>query len=88
MLIVDIRRQLMDYDRQMLALGTEVALPVHILLTKADKLKRGQAATARLTVQKEVGDQATVQLFSALNRQGEDEARAVLQGFLTQNTAA
>ena len=82
MLIVDIRRQLTDYDRQMMALGATVDLPVHILLTKSDKLKRGQAATARLSVKKEVGDSATVQLFSALNRQGEDEAREVLEKFL------
>jgi GTP-binding protein len=82
MLIVDIRRQLTDYDRQMMALGATVDLPVHILLTKSDKLKRGQAATARLSVKKELGDSATVQLFSALNRQGEDEAREVLEKFL------
>ena len=82
LLIVDIRRKLTDYDRQMMAFADEVELPVHILLTKADKLKRGQMATAVLQVQKEVGDRASVQSFSALNRQGEDEARAVLEEFL------
>ena len=85
LLIVDIRRKLTDYDRKMMAFADEVALPVHILLTKADKLKRGQVATAVLQVQKEVGDRASVQPFSALNRQGEDEARAMLEKFL--NTA-
>ena len=82
-LIVDIRRQLTDFDRQMMAFAEEVGLPIHILLTKADKLKRGQAANAVLQVQKEVGDRATVQLFSALNRQGADEARDVLERLLT-----
>ena len=82
LLIVDIRRKLTDYDRKMMAFADEVALPVHILLTKADKLKRGQVATAVLQVQKEVGDRASVQPFSALNRQGEDEARATLERFL------
>jgi GTP-binding protein len=85
LLIVDIRRKLTDYDRQMMAFADEVVLPVHILLTKADKLKRGQVATAVLQVKKEVGDSASVQPFSALNRQGEDEARAMLEKFL--NTA-
>ena len=80
LLIVDIRRRLQDYDRQMMAFAGE--LPVHILLTKADKLKRGQASTALLEVRKEVGERASVQLFSALGRQGEDEARAVLERFL------
>ena len=79
-LIVDIRRQLQDYDRQMIAFAGD--LPVHILLTKADKLKRGQASTALLQVRKELGDHASAQLFSALKRDGEDEARAVLEDFL------
>jgi GTP-binding protein len=82
LLIVDIRRQLKEYDRQMMAFAEEVDLPVHILLTKADKLKKGQAATALLQVQKEVDGRATVQQFSALSRQGEDEAREVLERFL------
>jgi len=82
LLIVDIRRKLTEYDRQMMAFADTVELPVHILLTKADKLKRGQVATAVLQVKKELGDRASVQAFSALNRQGEDEARAMLEKFL------
>ena len=82
LMIVDIRRQLQDYDRQMMAFAGEVDLPIHILLTKADKLKRGQAANALLKVKKEVGEHGTVQQFSALNRQGETEARDVLEKFL------
>ena len=82
LMIVDIRRGLKDYDRQMIAFAEEVDLPIHILLTKADKLKKGQAATALLQVRKELDGRATVQQFSALNRQGEDEAREVLERFL------
>ena len=82
-LVVDIRRQLKDFDRQMLELAGSVDLPTHVLLTKADKLKRGQASTALLEVRKELGDTASVQLFSALNRGGTDEARAVLDRFLS-----
>ena len=81
-MVVDIRRQLTDYDRRMMEFAELVDLPVHILLTKADKLKRGQAATAVLQVKKEVGDRATVQQFSALKHDGEDEAREVLERFL------
>ena len=81
-LIVDIRRQLSDFDRQMLAFAESVGLPVHILLTKSDKLKRGQAAKALLEVRRELGDIATVQHFSALSRQGESEARERLEEFL------
>jgi len=82
LLIVDIRRQLKDYDRQMMAFAEEVQLPVHILLTKADKLKKGKAATALLEVQEEVGDRASVQHFSALSRLGEQSARDMLEQFL------
>ena len=81
-LIVDIRRQLKDYDRQMLSFAESVSLPTHVLLTKSDKLKRGQAATALLQVRKELGDAATVQLFSALKKSGADEARETLARFL------
>ena len=85
-LIVDIRRQLTDFDKEMLAFAELVGLPVHVLLTKSDKLKRGQAANALLKVRRELGDVATVQQFSALNRQGEDEARARLEAFLTHES--
>lgn len=86
-LIVDIRRQLTDFDRQMLAFADAVGLPVHVLLTKADKLKRGQAAKALLEVKKELGDNATIQQFSALSRQGETEAREQLEALLDLSRA-
>lgn len=82
LLVVDIRRSLTDFDRQMLAFADAVSLPVHVLLTKADKLKRGQAATALLQVRKALGERATVQLFSAHDRRGEEEARGMLEHFL------
>ena len=81
-LIVDIRRRLTDFDHRMLAFAESVGLPVHVLLTKADKLTRGQAATALLEVRRELGEGVTVQHFSALSRLGEDEARARLEEFL------
>jgi GTP-binding protein len=84
-LVVDVRRELQDFDRQMIEFAESVALPIHILLTKADKLKRGKAATALLKVTRELDDRATVQLFSALNRQGVDEAQEILGRFLKGN---
>jgi len=81
-LVVDIRRQLTDFDRQMIEFADAVSLAVHVLLTKADKLKRGKAASALLQVRKELGERASVQLFSAQTRQGEGEAREVLERLL------
>ncbi len=82
-LIVDIRRQITAFDEQMLAFAEQVSLPTHVLLTKTDKLKRGQAAKALLEVRRDLGDVATVQHFSALTRLGEDQAREKLNEFLT-----
>ena len=82
LLIVDVRRGLTDFDLKMIDFAEEVRLPIHILLTKADKLRRGRAAAALLSVEKELGDRASAQLFSALKRQGEREARKVLEDFL------
>ncbi len=81
-LVVDIRRMLSDFDRQMLSFAESVNLSVHVLLTKADKLKRGKASAALLQVKKELNDDAGVQLFSAPKRQGVEEARQVLEKFL------
>ncbi len=83
-MIVDIRRQLTEFDRQLLSFAELVALPTHVLLTKSDKLKRGQAAKALLEVRRDLGNVATVQHFSALSRQGEEEARAKLDEFLSE----
>lgn len=81
-LIVDVRRGLLDGDLRLLALAESVNLPVHVLLSKSDKLKRGQAARAVEAVGRQLAGRATVQLFSALKRSGVDEARAVLQAYL------
>ncbi len=86
-LIIDIRRQITPFDTQMLGFAEMVSLPTHVLLTKCDKLKRGQAASAMLAVRRELQAVATVQQFSALTRAGEDEARAKLDEFLTNSEA-
>lgn len=84
-LIVDSRRGLSDFDGQMLALAESIEVPVHVLLTKADKLKRGQAQDALREARQNAGGGAAVQLFSATTRAGVDEARRVLGTFLAGN---
>jgi len=88
LLVVDIRRRLQDFDRQMLEFSALQTVPVHVLLTKADKLKRGQAADALRDVRNELagsGLNSQCQLFSALKRDGVDEARGALAGLLSGN---
>lgn len=88
MLVVDVRRALTDFDRHLLRFAAAVSVPVHVLLTKSDKLRRGQASTALLQVRRELGSRASAQLFSATGHQGLDEARARLDGFLDRESAA
>jgi GTP-binding protein len=85
-LLMDCRHPLSDYDQQMLAWSADVGLPVHILLTKADKLKRGPAASALLSLRKHLPALhagATAQLFSSLKRNGVEEAREVMARWLS-----
>jgi GTP-binding protein len=83
-LLMDIRHPLTDYDWQMLEFCRHADLPVHILLTKADKLKRGPAQNTLLAVRKQLADvpQASVQLFSATKKQGIEDALKVIGGWL------
>lgn len=79
--IMDIRHPLSNYDWQMLQWCQHFNLPVHVLLTKADKLKRGAQQNSKLQVQKKLKEadiNATVQVFSALKKTGLDELVAKL----------
>ena len=85
-LMMDIRHPLTDFDRLMLDWSVASGMPLHILLTKADKLAYGAAKNALLKVRQEVhqgwGDVASLQLFSAPKRLGVEEAQQVLAGWL------
>jgi GTP-binding protein len=81
-IVMDSRRPLTEFDQGMLGWARAAGCPVHLLLTKADKLSRGAAASTLLAVRREVGDAASSQLFSALKGTGLEQARAVLDGFL------
>jgi GTP-binding protein len=81
MLLMDIRHPLKEYDLQMLQWADHIGLPVHVVLTKADKLKKGPAASTRLKVQDELvklNPQFSVQTFSSLKKSGIEEAHAKL----------
>jgi GTP-binding protein len=75
-LLMDIRHPFMAADQQWLTLATQYAIPLHILLTKCDKLSRGKAQnTLREAEATLVGQSipATVQLFSAVTSTGLSE---------------
>lgn len=87
-LIMDSRRPFTDLDRQMLEWFAPTGRPIHCLLTKADKLNRNEATNALREAKKTLAsyvDRAgnpfpfTVQLFSALNRTGIEEADTMIR---------
>lgn len=80
-LLMDIRHPLKELDQMMIGWAIQRELPVHILLTKADKLSRGQAQSTLLQVRKTyhpVTDLISVQTFSSLKKQGVDVFITVL----------
>ncbi|MDC1232859.1 ribosome biogenesis GTP-binding protein YihA/YsxC [Gammaproteobacteria bacterium] len=83
-LLSDIRHPLKEFDRMMIDWAVQSGLPLHLLLTKSDKLKRGAAQNTLLAVQKELKpfSNVTVQLFSSLKNDGVTEVRAKLDEWL------
>ena len=84
--VMDIRHPLKEYDLQMLGYAMERGLPAHALLTKADKLGRGQQGNALQAVRRELssrfGDSVSAQVYSSESKQGVEELRAVVAGWL------
>tara|TARA_B100000768_G_scaffold58036_1_gene56222 strand:- start:11031 stop:11660 length:630 start_codon:yes stop_codon:yes gene_type:complete len=92
-LLMDIRHPLQDYDRQMLNWAAQAGLPVHILLTKSDKLKRGPAQSTLLKVDSFLREMdpgvtlLTVQTFSSLKKQGLPELETQLNRWLSDDVS-
>ena len=85
-LMMDIRHPMTDFDLLMLDWAVASGMPMHILLTKADKLTYGAAKNTLLKVQAEIrkgwGDAVTIQLFSAPKRLGLEDAYTVLADWM------
>jgi GTP-binding protein len=80
-IVVDARRGLMAGDEQLLA-WAQPTHHVHVLLSKADKLKRGEAAAALRAAADRLAGRGTAQLFSAVAGTGVGEAQDTLAGWL------
>jgi GTP-binding protein len=89
-IIMDIRHPLTELDRTMIDWFLPTGTPVHILLSKADKITRQEQTRTLKAVTAEVareGGQVSVQLFSSLKKTGVEEARAVILGWLSAAVA-
>jgi len=83
--IMDIRHPLTRLDRQLLEWFLPTGRPVHVLLTKADKLSRAASQQVLRDVRAELASLSSnlsVQLFSSLKRSGVEEASATFRDWL------
>lgn len=87
-IVMDARHPLTERDQMMLDWFAPTGKPVHILLTKSDKLSRQQATLTLREVNTFLGERyphCSAQLFSSLKKVGTDEAKAVIKGWLLPN---
>ncbi len=85
--IMDARHPLTERDMQMLDWFGPTGKPVHILLTKSDKLSRQQATMTLNRVKLHLVQHfphCSVQLFSSLKKIGMEEAEVVIAGWFAQ----
>lgn len=90
-LIMDARHPLKELDKQMLDFFAVTQRPVHILLSKADKLSKNDQIKTLASVKKALQpyiarQQVTVQLFSSLKKQGIDEVSQIATDWFTRQT--
>lgn len=76
-LLMDVRHPLKDFDRMIVDWAVAAGMPLHILLTKADKLGWGAASKTLQAVRKTLRDQPgtiSAQLFSSTSGRGCEDA--------------
>ena len=76
--VMDIRHPLKDSDIELIQWAGSRGLPLHLVLTKADKLGRGKQKEAVMKVRRQVDERVGVQAFSAPSGQGLDELYRVM----------
>lgn len=83
-LLMDIRHPMRDFDEMMLNWSVSANLPLHILLTKSDKLKQGVARQTLNKIKKDLArfPQVSIQLFSSLKKTGVDQLAGKLDEWL------
>jgi GTP-binding protein len=73
-LVMDIRHPMKEFDEMMVQWCEATGVPLHVILTKSDKLKKGPAQSTVLQIKKalkeRLGDLVSVQPFSSLKRSG------------------
>ncbi len=81
-LVIDSRRGVLPGDEELIAWAGAASCPVHVLLSKSDKLKRAELARTLAAAQHALTGRATVQAFSAVDGTGLEQARGQLNQWL------
>ena len=89
-LVMDCRHPFKPFDQMMLEWCVNSKVPINILLTKSDKLKKGAASSAKLSAIKNVSGlpSVKVQLFSSLKKEGVSELSKYLDEVFEINNAS
>lgn len=82
MLVVDARRGVRDEDLELVAWADPARRPVHVLLSKADKLKQAEKAAALRHARAALGGGTAVQLLSSHSGEGVEAAQKALLAML------
>ncbi len=88
-IVMDIRRPMLEHDLSMLNWAESRNLATHVVLNKSDKLKRGQAKSALLKTQQQLTcyhHPVSVQMLSAFKKTGLDELRRQLDSWLSPDS--
>lgn len=85
-MVMDVRHPFQESDLQLLEWAHASAMPVHVLLNKCDKLKRGKQHNALTDARRRLENDslASVQLFSATRGEGFAEVVAHVRGWLRE----
>jgi len=86
LIVVDARRGFGESDEAMLGYAHARGLPVHVLLSKADKLGRDEGRRMLAAAREALAGRAEVRLFSAESGEGVDSARRALAAMLSGQT--
>jgi GTP-binding protein len=84
-LLMDIRHPIKPFDQQIISWSAVSKIPLHILLSKADKISQSEAFNVLRQVKKAVepaGEHISAQLLSVLKGIGVNELRAKLSEIL------
>lgn len=85
LLVVDSRRGLKQEDADLIEWMLDSGRTAHLLLSKCDKLSRNEAREILRNTERELEGRASAQLFSAVSKEGVEEARRALGALLIKN---